>query len=127
MRHSPLRLLASVCVVIICWFVASIVLGCSYAAIGPGVIALLVALIWGASGAAYSCLWELFERRVPVRYSGALIALITGVSGLMLFDDPSESRWMVVLGLFLFFVVPSYIVFYFVQSINRRWVLTNAA
>lgn len=122
-----MRLLLSLSVILVCWFLTSVGVGVAFAALGPGAGALVLALMWGASGAAYSCLWEFFERRVSIRYSGILIAIITGLAGLALFDDASESRWNVVAGLFAVFLIPSYLVFYLVQSIKRRCVLTNAA
>jgi hypothetical protein len=127
MPLGPVRNITKFLMILIVWVLAAIVVGLLGVTLGPGVVMLFIALVWGLCGAAMSLFSEILSLRVPACYSGFAISIICAILSVALFSGGTDSIGLVFIMLFTFLVVPSYLVYFLVHAIVKRMVSRNAA
>lgn len=114
--NSALRII----VILLCWSLAALALGILGARIGPGAVMVFAGAIWGVCGAVMSWLLDCCSIGLPRRYAGALIALVSAGASILPFYGETDSAGMLFILLFLFQLVPSYLVYFLVLLLIRR-------
>lgn len=114
-------------VIISIWMVLSAMLGIVGTGIGPGTIMFFYCLVFGLCGAAISSFAEIKNFKIATRYSGIVVSLVGTIVGLVVFPVSSASLLHSFGLLFLFFLIPSYGMYYLVEAATGKLADRNDA
>ncbi|MFT7305537.1 MAG: MFS family permease [Candidatus Azotimanducaceae bacterium] len=114
-------------VIISVWMVLSAILGIVGTGIGPGVIMFFYCIVFGLCGAAISSFVKIKNFKIPTRYTGIVISFVGTIVGLLVFPVSSASLLHSFGLLFLFFLIPSYGMYYLVEAATRKLTDRNDA
>lgn|GEM_PF-3639205 len=109
------------------WMLSSVVLGIIGTGVGPGIIMLFYSIAFGVCGAAISSFAKIKDLEITTRYSGIVVSLVGTTAGLVVFPVSSANLLHSFGLLFLFFLIPSYCVYYLVELATRKLAGRNAA
>jgi hypothetical protein len=110
MHHSFMCRMTTFLVIVLMWAVLAACTGIIGTGIGPGIAMVFYSLVFGACGAIVSSIERASAIKLALPFGGIVIAFLSTAAVSILFSAPLNTLPMVAVFLFLFFLIPAYLI-----------------